>query len=66
MPWRDSEELHQRDQLCFGIFASDGIVSPHPPIARALRMTVNALEALGHKVDYIVSYIQFLALTNRR
>ncbi|CZR55783.1 related to general amidase [Phialocephala subalpina] len=50
MPWRDSEELRQRDQLCFGIFASDGIVSPHPPIARALQMTVEALEAEGHKV----------------
>ncbi|RPD82580.1 general amidase [Lentinus tigrinus ALCF2SS1-7] len=37
-------------QLCFGIIWDDGMVVPHPPILRALRVTKAALEAAGHTV----------------
>ncbi|KDQ55801.1 hypothetical protein JAAARDRAFT_37227 [Jaapia argillacea MUCL 33604] len=37
-------------QLCFAFLTDDGLVTPHPPIIRALEMTKNALVADGHKV----------------
>lgn len=36
-------------QLCFAIMWDNGIVKPHPPLQRAMRMTKAALEAAGHK-----------------
>jgi amidase len=50
IPYR-SEAEHRSDQKAsFAIFDSDGIVAPHPPIARALRMVREALKAESHKV----------------
>ncbi|KAH9951542.1 general amidase [Amylocystis lapponica] len=37
-------------ELCFGIIWNDGVVTPSPPILRALEMTKAALLAAGHKV----------------
>lgn len=39
------------DQLTFGFMESDGVVNPHPPIARALRIVAKALREKGHKVS---------------
>ncbi|KAL8713136.1 MAG: hypothetical protein Q9220_002657 [cf. Caloplaca sp. 1 TL-2023] len=36
--------------LKFGIFWTDGVVTPHPPIQRGLRIVRDALKGLGHKV----------------
>ncbi|KAF1972622.1 amidase [Bimuria novae-zelandiae CBS 107.79] len=61
MPWRDSHEreittlLNPEDpnsgaKLCFGVIATDGIVTPTPPIRRAIDIVVNALRSQGHEV----------------
>ena len=52
LPYRSQEELvpEKTPKLSFGIFATDGIVTPHPPIARAIREVTRALEADGHSV----------------
>lgn len=36
-------------ELCFAIMWHDGLVTPHPPITRAMEMTKAALKAAGHK-----------------
>ncbi|KAG1755245.1 general amidase [Suillus paluster] len=36
--------------LCFAIMWDDGVVVPHPPIRRSLKMTKAALQKAGHKV----------------
>ncbi|KAG8159868.1 hypothetical protein KVR01_010505 [Diaporthe batatas] len=36
--------------LKLGIMWTDGLVQPHPPISRGLRMVADALEKAGHKV----------------
>lgn len=38
--------------LKIGVFWSDGVVGPHPPVLRGLRMVYNALKCSGHKVLY--------------
>lgn len=53
IPWRQSIEddvKNNAKQLSFGLFASDGMVNPQPPVARAIRMVAEALEKAGHKV----------------
>lgn len=32
---------------------TDGVVAPHPPITRALRMVIQAVEAAGYEVRFI-------------
>lgn len=35
----------------FGFFRNDGVVAPHPPIARGLRKLHDLLKSRGHKVN---------------
>ena len=54
IPWRDEQEKQVRDlisssKLAFGIMKHDGVVTPHPPVQRAMDVVVHALEGLGHK-----------------
>lgn len=63
VPWRESiyNDTMQRATtdgsanggmpLKFGIYSTNGIVNPHPPIARGLKLVVDALKNAGHKVD---------------
>ena len=53
IPYRSDAEVCclERGGLTFGIFASDGIVTPHPPIRRAMRVVRSALEEAGHQVS---------------
>ena len=37
--------------LKFGIFWSDGVVTPQPPVARGLRTLFDILKASGHSVS---------------
>lgn len=46
-------------QLCFGFMWNDGVVVPHPPVERAMRLTKAALEAAGHKGTYIYIYLMW-------
>ncbi|KAG5352688.1 hypothetical protein C0989_001030 [Termitomyces sp. Mn162] len=52
--WSESEyrlENHGGGtRLCFAIMWDNGVVRPHPPLERAMKMTKAALEAAGHKV----------------
>lgn len=55
IPWRDDQEKQIRDRisakkLVFGIMYNDGMVTPHPPVQRAMNMIENTLKRLGHKV----------------
>ncbi|KAI3329205.1 amidase [Xylariaceae sp. AK1471] len=36
--------------LKLGVLWTDGVVGPHPPVTRGLRMVVDAVEKAGHKV----------------
>lgn len=54
IPWRDSEEkqiqdLIEKKSLSFGIMRSDGAITPHPPVLRAVDTVVKTIERLGHK-----------------
>ena len=47
LPWKDNAGIS--NSLCFGILKTDGVVTPQPPIVRALNETAEALKAAGHK-----------------
>jgi amidase len=59
MPWRDAEEQEIHDlakssssggQLVIGVLRDDGVVTPQPPVARAVEMVIAVLSKAGHKV----------------
>ncbi|KAM7205455.1 Amidase signature domain containing protein [Naviculisporaceae sp. PSN 640] len=62
IPWREAEEYHpessggevgeqqQRYGPAFGIMTNDGVVTPHPPVQRALQVVKHALNRMGHKL----------------
>lgn len=43
--------------LKLGVLWTDGVVQPHPPITRGLRIVVEAMENAGHKVCYFLCRI---------
>jgi amidase len=49
LPWRNTPDL-RGIPLTFGILKDDGVVKPHPPIARAIDMVINAIKRAGHHV----------------
>ena len=58
LPWRQTkyEEVLKRASaggLVFGLMASDGVVTPQPPIRRALKELQIRLESAGHEVEFI-------------
>ncbi|MCJ1402542.1 Acetamidase [Xylographa trunciseda] len=67
IPWRDEQEKEIFDlvssgtsgkgRLAFGIMESDGVITPHPPVQRAMKMVVKTLEKLGHKVNLPMIYL---------
>ncbi|KAL8840740.1 MAG: hypothetical protein Q9170_001178 [Blastenia crenularia] len=51
IPWReDKAKVSQPSSLSFAVLRHDGVVSPHPPIQRAIETVVKALKNKGHKV----------------
>lgn len=64
IPWRETlalatlaraaENGSSNDQkpLKLGIFWTDGVVTPHPPIQRGLRLVVDAVTEAGHKASF--------------
>ena len=51
IPWRKEHELAiPYPKLCFAIVETDNIVTPHPPVARAMKIIRKAIERAGHKV----------------
>ncbi|KZV69062.1 general amidase [Peniophora sp. CONT] len=59
-PWDEEEyqlKSHGRGgKMVFGMIWDNGIVVPHPPIQRAMKMAKEALEAAGHEVVDWVPY----------
>ena len=63
IPWRGEVEERVRGLLCgggegkgkmaFGMFEDDGIMRPHPPVLRAVRLVKEALVKLGHEVVFL-------------
>lgn len=55
LPWRAAQEqevheLASSGKLTFGLLKNDGIVSPQPPVARAVQIVADAMSKAGHKV----------------
>lgn len=53
LPWRDdiyTATLAPSRPLTIGVILDDGVVRPHPPIARHLKRAVDALRSAGHTV----------------
>ncbi|KAJ5781165.1 hypothetical protein N7457_006325 [Penicillium paradoxum] len=51
IPWRKELAVPSTDRkMRLGVIFDDGCVKPQPPIARAMRETVDALTAAGHEV----------------
>lgn len=50
IPWRSDQEVSPDAILTFGFMGNDGIVAPHPPIARALEIARSAVKSKGHQV----------------
>jgi amidase len=44
-----SRTMPAKQKLNVGIMSSDGVVDPHPPLQRALRVTAEKLKAAGHE-----------------
>lgn len=47
IPWRD---VPKKDKLKIGVYCSDGVVTPTPPVQRAWRETVEKLKQAGHTI----------------
>ncbi|KAL1303077.1 hypothetical protein AAFC00_006521 [Neodothiora populina] len=50
IPWRSTTVNDIPKKLTIGVIRHDGIVAPHPPIARAMEETIDALRAAGHDI----------------
>jgi Asp-tRNA(Asn)/Glu-tRNA(Gln) amidotransferase A subunit family amidase len=49
IPWRKELAAPPTNRkLILGVVFDDGVVKPQPPVARAMRETVDALRAAGH------------------
>lgn len=46
MPWKTSYKISQQQPLKIGIMWHDGVVQPHPPITRALKITASKLSSV--------------------
>ncbi|KAL3427906.1 acetamidase [Phlyctema vagabunda] len=48
IPWRPTITIPTKMRI--GVLSNDGVVSPHPPVARCLRETADALGRAGHTI----------------
>ena len=56
LPWRDEKQAKIQERartsgLCFGVMTWDGVIMVHPPVLRAIAMTIGKLRAEGHEVS---------------
>ena len=49
LPWRESQEQIPA-KLTIGLMKTDGIITPQPPVARAVQIIADALAAAGHQI----------------
>ncbi|GAB7353854.1 hypothetical protein MBLNU459_g4217t1 [Dothideomycetes sp. NU459] len=50
IPWRHTSKKELPKKLTFGVMWHDGVVTPHPPVARVLEQTVDSLRRAGHRI----------------
>ncbi|KAL4941732.1 hypothetical protein BDV06DRAFT_212437 [Aspergillus oleicola] len=54
MPWRPEKEYKPSNKLgykpAFGFLTNDGVITPHPPISRAMEIVKEALQSQGHQL----------------
>ncbi|KAL4871744.1 hypothetical protein BDV12DRAFT_206028 [Aspergillus spectabilis] len=54
IPWRSDKEYNPPKELgykpAFGFLANDGVITPHPPISRAMEIVKEALQNKGHQL----------------
>lgn len=62
LPWREEQSAQVSKAvapggggLAFGVIRDDGVVTPYPPVKRAVDIVVKTLEKLGHKVGSLSS-----------
>lgn len=64
IPWRKELAIPPANRkLRLGVVFDDGVVKPQPPVARAMRETVDALRAAGHEGIYTPSFFLSLHLS---
>ena len=55
-PWSEREYALEEHGggvgMCFAVMWDNGVVKPHPPLYRAMKIVREALEAAGHKGLY--------------
>jgi len=49
IPWRHQDSLDGQP-LTFGIMKHDGLITPHPPVTRAIDIVISAVQKMGHRV----------------
>lgn len=52
VPWRSSLASLRAKRLKIAYLIDDLVVKPQPPLARAIKETVDALRAAGHEGEY--------------
>jgi amidase len=68
LSWREVEDAWDISRapgtrkLCLAVMESDGVVTPHPPIARGIRMLIDALKRAGHTVSIISHYAKWVLI----
>ncbi|KAL4965147.1 amidase signature domain-containing protein [Aspergillus stella-maris] len=54
IPWRSEKEYKPSNQRgykpAFGFLTNDGVITPHPPISRAMEIVKEALQSKGHQL----------------
>jgi amidase len=55
LPWREEQEketqkLASSGKLTFGVLKTDGVITPQPPVARAIQIVADTIDTLGHKI----------------
>lgn len=68
IPWRKDLATPPADRkLKLGVIFDDGVVKPQPPVARAMRETVEALRAAGHEGKvFQIAFLCFDQVTELR
>lgn len=56
---------NDRPPLKLGIYWTDGVVGPQPPIIRGLRTVVDTLRGAGHKVKLVCLVQFYFSLTDK-
>ncbi len=57
-------EANDKQPLKLGVFWTDGVAQPHPPITRGLRIVAQEVKKAGHKVCSDLKSVLFMGNTD--